>query len=120
MDVDFRNEPGYARARYSGPWSVDELIASVDLLADECRSRKRRRLIIDWMSLESKALSVLDRYRLGSCAFALSEALERIAVATPGEMIDPEKFGERVARNRGVNLRVFPELEAARLWLLAD
>jgi hypothetical protein len=32
-------------------------------------------------------------------------------------LIEPERLGEIVARNRGMNVRAFTDYEAARTWL---
>jgi len=32
-------------------------------------------------------------------------------------VLDPNRFGEKVARNRGMNIRVFDDLEKALTWL---
>jgi len=120
MDVSFLDETRFGWARFTGSWSIDDICASVDRLVAECISRKDKLLLIDWSRLETKRVSTLDRYRLATAAQALTQNLDKVATVIPPEMIDTEKFGERAAQNRGLNLRVFSELDAAERWLLSD
>ena len=120
MEVSFLDEPRFGWARFTGPWSVDAICASADRLLAECIARKHQLLLIDWSQLETQKVSTLDRYRLAASTLTLSQDLAKVATVIPPEMIDPERFGERVAQNRGMNIRVFPEVKAAQLWLLAD
>ena len=41
----------------------------------------------------------------------------RFAYVLEEPMLDPERFGETVAVNRGMRVRAFDNLEAARAWL---
>jgi len=42
----------------------------------------------------------------------------KIAVVVSEEKLEPEKFAEMVARNRGVNACVFTDYQTAEEWLL--
>ena len=43
----------------------------------------------------------------------------RFAYVLEEPMLDPDRFGETVAVNRGMIVRAFDNLEAARAWLAA-
>jgi len=53
------------------------------------------------LSLPRRGAATIPRF-----AYVLSEAV-----------IDPERFGETVARNRGMPVKVFTDLDAALSWL---
>ena len=44
----------------------------------------------------------------------------RFAYVLEEPMLDPDRFGETVAVNRGMIVRAFDNLEAARAWLAAE
>jgi hypothetical protein len=120
MKVSFLDEKRFVWARFQDPWSIGELIGTVDSLLSECLAKKQDLLLIDLGRLHSRRLSVFDRYRLASSTASFSGKLAKVACVAPSSMIDPEKFGERVAQNRGVNIRVFREEDAAQRWLLEE
>ena len=51
-------------------------------------------------------------------AATLVHQVRRLAGVLPPDVVVPERFGERVARNRGLDIKVFSEMEGARTWLL--
>jgi len=118
MAVAFLEEKRYLRAQLSGTWNVDEFPSHVDLIAKECQERKQTLLLIDFASLIWNRVSTLDRYRMGQGAEQLAGKVARVAVLARTDQIDPGRFGERVARNRGINVKVFINLDEARHWLL--
>jgi hypothetical protein len=118
MDVAFLDESRFAWAQYTGLWSIGDICGSVEGLLAGCLARRQRLLLIDWSQLESRRISTLERYQLAASSLTLLEKLDKVATVTSTDMIDPEKFGERVAQNRGLNVRVFPKVEAAQRWLL--
>ena len=62
------------------------------------------------------SLSDMDRYDIGVGGASLGI---RVPVAIVGmePLIEPDRLGEVVARNRGMNVRAFTDYEAARTWL---
>jgi hypothetical protein len=51
-------------------------------------------------------------------AASLAGGVGRMAALARPDQIDPQRFGETVARNRGMNIRIFSELQPALSWLL--
>ncbi|HEY6435830.1 MAG TPA: hypothetical protein VIY47_04510, partial [Ignavibacteriaceae bacterium] len=69
-------------------------------------------------------VSFIDRFYLGEFAALeslnyMGKGLSRIAVSMYGEepIIDPERFGEIVARNRGLNIKVTTDKKEAFQFL---
>jgi hypothetical protein len=109
--------PGYLAARYIGAGGPREASAQFQSIAEYCKRAKNDRLLIDTTGYEVK-VSVADRYQTGERAqiFALSGI--KVAFVCRPEQIDAGKFGRLVARNRGVNIDVFTDFQAAEEWLL--
>lgn len=86
-----------------------------------CARENRKRLLLDVREV-SGYLSTMDRYdlaldlvnELGKAALPTL----RVVFAVAPSMIDPERFGEKVARNRGANVRVTVDREEGLAWLL--
>src|SRR6185436_10016831 len=102
MNVSFLPEKRFLYAQISGEWIVDEFPWLVDRILEECEARKRELLLVDFLPVSFNRLSTFDRYRLGTGAATLIDQVRRLAALVPSEHADPERFGERVARNRGL------------------
>ena len=63
--------------------------------------------------------SLADRYFMVENFVSVGAASLKIAMVVSPEVIDPEKFGITVARNRGLKANVFTDEDDARAWLLA-
>jgi len=117
MDVTYREERRFVWARIAGPWKIEELCAASEPVLAECLTRKQDLLLVDLTGLVRQPVSTLDRYRLGASVVVFSRKLRKVATVAQAEFVDPRKFGEQVARNRGVNVRVFTDLDEAQRWL---
>jgi hypothetical protein len=78
------------------------------------------KILIDGMDVSGTPPTMLERYDLGEYVAQLCFKYKkpfRIVVAGKVPFVDPDRFGETVARNLGVNGRVFTNLEEAITWL---
>jgi hypothetical protein len=108
---------GYLAARFIGSGVAEEAWRQFELIAEHCKSTKNNKVLIDFERAEAE-VSLLDRFMMGESGRIF--AIHRIKVAgvdTP-ERMDPERFARLVARNRGVNVEAFTDLQAAEEWLL--
>jgi len=60
----------------------------------------------------------LVRFNFAEKSQAFAGHTIKVAVVARPEHLDTQRFGELVARNRGVNLRGFTDYQAAEKWLL--
>jgi len=118
MDVSFRDEKRFVWARFNGTWNLDELPALLESIRKECAARKCALLMIDLLVLQNGEISTFERYKMGMAAASLAGGVGRMAALARPDQIDPRRFGETVARNRGMNIRIFSEVQAALDWLL--
>jgi len=82
--------------------------------------KKLKKILIDGMEVSGTPPTMLERYDLGEYVAQLCFRYKKpfqIAVAGKVPLVDPDRFGETVARNLGVNGRVFTDLEESLLWL---
>jgi hypothetical protein len=118
MNVSFPDETRFVYAQLHGDWIVDEFPPLVGRILRECEERSKDLLLVDFLPLSFDRVSTFDRYRMGIGAARLVNQVRRLAALVPSNHADPERFGERVARNRGLDVKVFTEMEGARGWLL--
>lgn len=121
MDPPDGFEPGAECAVYRPEGRVTfesaiELLISAITFA---REKEIRRLLVDATRLTHlPILSAEERFVLGDRGARAAQAAVKVAIFAPAEQLDPERFGELVARNRGLFLASFPSEAEARAWLL--
>ncbi len=109
-------------------WVAAELRGTVDVkkvawryqqLTELCERFGKKKLLID-ITKTRLPLSTLDKFEIGdnTIIFALHQI--KVAVVANAEQIDPERFGELVAVNRGANLHIFNDVPSAEEWLMEE
>ena len=86
-------------------------------IAAECEKRGTKKLFVE-ERLEQQIPSIADTYQ--AAAERHEMGLNGIKIAffdAFGEQLDQNQFGELVARNRGINVKVFDDFDAALKWL---
>ena len=95
-----------------------------DQVIDACKKHQPSNFLIDFRQVEGE-LSTMDRYNLAASSTKkyLDEKLNgkvsscRFAFVGNHPLVDPKRFGETVAINRGLNVKVFTEIKEALDWL---
>ena len=114
---DYRFEDGVVFARLSGEYPNELLQQGENLfkpLVEVCSTHKCKRAVIDARDLQVN-FDTMAIFQAGEDAAFTTRAGYRIAVITNEGMIDP--FFENVAFNRGGNIGIFTEMDAALAWL---
>ena len=114
-EARFEREGDWLVVSAGGPMRVQWLLDVVDQIAAAIRATPASALLIDIRAMAG-GLDDLGRYRLAMAAVS-AEIAGPIAFLGRTELLDPRRFGEMVARNRGVNVRVFTDENEARAWL---
>jgi hypothetical protein len=108
----------HLEARLGSTNSIDALkIQLYDLLA-VCNERKTERLLVDFRAYTG-TMSTLDRYDIGMIGEKFASPNRNVACLLTIDLVDPQKFGARVAQNRGLRVDVFTDVAEAERWLLA-
>lgn len=117
-DEEFRFEDGVLHVRLSGTYPVQRAPGEGNLfqpLIDGCAAHGCRKALIDARTLDV-ALGTMGLFQAGTDAAHLTRSGLRIALLARPDMLDP--FFEDVARNRGGDVGVFTDADAARAWLM--
>jgi hypothetical protein len=117
IELQMENASGYMLARFTGEGKAEEALLYFEQIAEQCTRTNNNKLLIDCTQAKTE-ISTVDMYEQGEGAKLFNRYGIKIAVVVPEEKVEPEKFAEMVARNRGVNACVFTDHQTAEKWLL--
>jgi hypothetical protein len=117
LQLQIEEMPDYLIARFTGPGAAEEVWQQYELIAERCKRTNKNKLLLEFLEAHGE-ISLMDRYFLGDEAQIFKRYNLRVATANRPEHLDEKKFAEIVARNRGVNFRVFTNVKDAQKWLL--
>jgi hypothetical protein len=110
---------GYVHVRVTGPNTVDTILRYIDETLRFCAAEGSRHVLLE-ERLDGPQISLTDVFAVVSGkAEAVRSVLRLIAFVDVNGGRSPQnlRFGETVALNRGVAVRVFPTVEEAEAWL---
>jgi len=102
-------------ARVRGAFDLARLMALITAIADAAKATRSRAVLIDLTEITGNP-TLSDRFNIATRVAAQGFGVP-IAVVGPEATLDPRKFGELVARNRGVEVKVFSQFDSAEAWL---
>ena len=113
-------QPAYLHARVTGTHSAPNILRFLEESYAACREKGQSALLLE-MSLSGPSLDPTTIFKIILERSQDASKLRKIAYVDPTPR-DPErmKFAETVAKNRGVNVRLFRELEPAKAWMSSD
>jgi hypothetical protein len=113
----FREGPGCLGVEASGEWTTSDAIQAIETIRAEADRRGLTRLLVDMRKL-SEPHSEMTRYFTGEHIAKAWPHPFRTAVVLKREIYN--RFAENTAKNRGAQVSVFFEEEAALDWLLKE
>jgi hypothetical protein len=117
----FEMAEGYACCRLTGQVSFPEALDLLVSAIERARGAGIRKLLVDARSLTGfDPPSVIQRFSLGERAAGAARGSMQLALVCQPGMIEAERFGVIVARNRGLHVDVFAEEPEAVRWLLGQ
>jgi len=108
---------GYLAAKFIGSGVAEDVSGEFESIAEHCKRTKNHKLLIDTTGFDLK-ISTLDRYLVGERVQMFARYGIKVAFICRPEQVDSRKFGIQVAKNRGMDVEVFTDLQAAEEWLL--
>jgi hypothetical protein len=115
----FEVMPDYCCYRLSGHGHLAEAAGKVIQAITYAREQGMRKLLIDttkWTGHGSP--DTLERYQWATAFSEAARSAVEVAKVVRPEMMDPEKFEVKVAKNRGMVGNVFDSEKEALAWLL--
>jgi len=117
LQLQMEQMPGYLAARFTGQGAADEIWRQFELIVEHCKRAECDKLLIDVTRAEGKA-SLIEKFLVAERSQIFTYYGLKVALVDIPERMDPQNFGELVARNRWVNIRVVTDFPAAEEWLL--
>ena len=121
MTVDTWNEiqPNYLHVHCQGAFEIEAMLKVISMAFDHAGSKGLNSILVDVMEVLGRPPTTMERYRLGEHVAQLFDTYGRhfrFAMVGNAPMIEPARFGETVARNRGANILAFNAIEDAIAW----
>ncbi|MEN9563557.1 MAG: hypothetical protein RIR73_1801 [Chloroflexota bacterium] len=109
------NRDGYIYATYNGQYKYEKLLELAKEAARYCTQGKRTKVLANLLNMTGKVES-FDRFKLGvQGALIFRNTIAQVAAVYHQTEID--RFAENTAVNRGMNTRIFSNIEDALAWL---
>lgn len=106
----------YVLVEFSGAFSVDAGKRCVDRMDAACEEFDRSKVLLDCRGLTGN-MDIFDRFKVTEYGASGRRHFRRLALLALEEMVLPDRFIENVAVNRGMDLKIFTELDEAKQWL---
>jgi hypothetical protein len=124
LKVDLESRKHYLRATVSGSYSLRAAQDAYDEAVQAAVAGGHRRILIDASGVTGTPTQD-ERYMLGLFVAAEQRILAartppvevHVAVFGRRPLVDPDRFGETVAVNRGAKVKVSERLDEALAWL---
>lgn len=111
--------PGYLHVTAVGERTAQNALRLLEDAYRACLERERSSLLLE-LCLSGPALDATSIFKVISQRAADGAKLRRIAYVDPlTKNAGDARFAETVAVNRGVNVRLFPDVTTAAQWLSA-
>lgn len=114
--IDLVPNTDIALFHWVGPITVQDRFRNLEVMADFCRERSLRKLIIDGRDQMSRS-GEIESFDFGVAVSTAFRGLNVAVVHRPDD--DTLKFIETVAFNRGSGTKAFIDIHQARSWLEA-
>jgi hypothetical protein len=118
FQIRFDDRPGHLYAFVSGPKdTIDVSRRYWSEIASECEKRHISRVLVE--EDFPNAISDADTFDLIAGSDTAMRRLRIAFVDRRSDQFESNLFGETVARNRGMIVKVFDDATAAQIWLQA-
>lgn len=114
-NIERRN--GYLYLKYSEPYHLEKFITISRQVYNICLAENYHKVLVDISNMPGK-IKTMERFTIGVEGALIFREKVKIAVLYRPEEID--KFAETVGVNRGLNGRIFSDIDGALKWLEVD
>jgi hypothetical protein len=124
LNLKIQSLPHYLLMVYEGHFDGSCIEQLINEVLEACEKYKPVKLMADFRTVTG-TMTTMERFELGS-VFAVRYMGKRMAgkilscqFAFVGSypLIDPRRFGETVAKNRGINVMAFTDMDKGVKWL---
>ena len=125
MGIDARTSlnDSHVLVECNGAFSVEGLLGVLDGALDAAAEAGLLAALVDIRSLSGNPPNSIERHEIGAHVAARQRNMRyEVALVVVGSepIVDPERFAEVVARNRGAHARVFTDFDEAMQWIVQE
>jgi hypothetical protein len=120
IKLTMQENPQYLFVICSGKFEPDAFIDACKEALSFASEKKITAILMDGRKLTGELFTTMERFKVGEAFANLQRSLPyapRVAVVGNEPLVDPNRFGETVAVNRGALGRVFTDIDEATRWL---
>lgn len=107
---------GYLCVTFSGLFTFEAAKRSIDAMVAACAHEQCTRALFDCRPM-SGTLTVSNRFDVAEYGAAVVPASLKVAMLGRADQMLPDRFFETVARNRGMMMTLFTDVDEAIAWL---
>ena len=124
LTLSNRADRGFLHATLSGEFSLAEAKRTFLQILESVELNKAKKVLVDGRTINGKP-TTMERFYYGEfVANAVAELRQRVELDLPifsyvllEPVLDPNRYGETVALNRGMFVKTFDNLDDALEWL---
>ena len=123
IEVSTEIKSNYLLAICRGLFDNNELFSHYNKIMDIAENNNLKAVLIDIQQIEGDLPSFIERFTHGVEVAKMQwkhDSIILIAIVGKEPFIDPERFGENVALNRGARGKVFTDTGEAVAWIDAE
>jgi hypothetical protein len=120
IEIETEAKANYMHLHCRGTYSLKAIMELFEKAFDIASREGLKAVLIDGRDVKGVPPTTLERYTFGVHVAELQldkGRCIRLAVVANEPIVDPRRFGETVARNRGATIRVFTDIDEAIAWL---
>jgi hypothetical protein len=119
ISLKFELREEFLHCRASGEFSFEDACMVIQEVLAESAQRGALKVLVDCLRMGGSP-TMVERYAMSE--FLASKVVElkrfpRLAFLGKEPLVDPNRFGELVATNRGVQMKTVEQMEDALNWL---
>lgn len=105
---------GYIYVEYDEEYSIEVFVSTSKQVFDLCQKENYKKVLVNVTNMPGK-VRTFQRFEIGVQGSLIFRNLIKVAVLYRKEEID--WFAETVSKNRGLNAKIFSEMNEATEWL---
>ena len=120
LTIKSEENDGYLQITCHGVYEFNDTLNVFEDAFRLAEESNNKYLLLDIREITGITPSTIDRFEIGRLVAEIQRSLItfiQIAVVGNEPMIDPQRFGEIVALNRGAVGKVFTDLDQAIVWI---
>ena len=115
-DLRIVQREGYLLFDFTGEFSQEAGKQCIDAMVEVCTQAQISRALLDCRNMTGE-IQILESFMVAEYGVKMIGSISKFALVGREDQMFPDNFVENVAVNRGINLKLFTDIEKAVNWL---